>query len=107
MKSNIKASENKKNYFPLPPNNRTKLGYHHGVFYIKLFPISDRYINSYYYNNNSFLVGVKKIIDKNEKEIISACQSYLDNYEKGIKTIFTPDIDKIIDFLDEKENCKK
>lgn len=79
IKSNIKASEDKKNYFPLPPNNRTKPGCHHGVFYIKLFPISDKYINPYYYNKDEFLVGVKKRIDENEKEIVTACQNYLNN----------------------------
>lgn len=104
IKSNIKSSEDKKNYFPLPPNNRTKQGCYHGVFYIKLFPISSKYINPYYYNNNTFLVGVKKMIDDNEKEIVESCQNYLDNYAKGIKITFTPDIDKIIEFLDREEN---
>ncbi|MBP3570312.1 MAG: hypothetical protein J6K04_14240 [Lachnospiraceae bacterium] len=100
IKSNIKTSEDRKNYFPLPPNNRTKPGCYHGVLYIKLFPISSKYINPYYYNGNAFLVGVKKKIDDNEKEIITACQTYLEHYEKGNKNLFTPDIDKIIEFLD-------
>lgn len=105
MKSNIKSSEDKKNYFALPPNNRTKSGFHHGIFYIKLFPISDKYINPYYYDNNNFLVNVKKKIDDNEKEIINACQNYLDRYAEGMQNKYTPDIDKIIEFIDgEKVN---
>ena len=102
IKSNIKASEDRKNYFPLPPNNRTKPGFHHGIFYIKLFPIIDKYINPYYYDKNEFLLGVKKHIDDNEKEIITACQHYLDNYEKGNRNLYTPDIDKIIELLDKE-----
>ena len=105
IKSNIKSSEDKKNYFPLPPNNRTKPGCRHGVFYIKLFPVSSKYINPYYYNNNTFLVGIKKIIDDNAKEIVTSCQRYLERYENGDGTTFTPDINKIIDVLDnEKSN---
>jgi len=48
------------------------------------------------------LLGVKKHIDDNEKEIITACQNYLDNYEKGNRNLYTPDIDKIIELLDKE-----
>lgn len=103
MKSNIRPTENKKNYFALPPNSRTKEGFYHGIFYIKLFPISNEYINPYYYNNNTFLMKIKRKIDINEKNIITACQEYLDGYAKGNRNMFTPDIDKIIEFLEREK----
>ncbi|MBO5353892.1 MAG: hypothetical protein J6J44_14390 [Lachnospiraceae bacterium] len=100
MKSNIKSSEDKKNYFALPPNSRTQRGCRHGVFYIKLFPISERYINPYYYSNNTYLCKIKKKIDENEKIIVNACQNYLERYANGKGMNYTPDIDKIIEILD-------
>ena len=42
---------------------------------------------------------IKKIIDKNEKTIIKACQDYLNDYESGKRSPLTPDIDSILTWL--------
>lgn len=40
------------------------------------------------------------ILDKNAKEIVDACQTYLEQYEKGNRHRFSPDIDGMIRALD-------
>lgn len=102
MKSNITPSTDKNIYFPLPPNKGTKTGNFHGIYYVKLFPIQKKYIKPYLYDKDKYLKGIKAIIDANEKTIINACQNYLDEYEKGNKNAYTPDIDAIIALF--KEN---
>lgn len=99
MKSNIAPITDKKTYFALPPNSRTRSGNFHGIYYVKLFPISRKYIKPYLYDKNKYLCGIKTIIDDNEKEIITACQNYLDDYENGNKNAYTPDVDAIIQLL--------
>lgn len=42
---------------------------------------------------------IKSILDKNEKDIIRACQNYLCEYEEGRKNPMTPDIDGILSWL--------
>ena len=99
MKSNITPETDKNTYFPLPPNKRTRSGNFHGVYYVKLFPVTKKYTNPYLYDSDEYLCIVKEILDENEKEIIEACQEYLNSYEKGNKNLYTPDIDAIIDLL--------
>ena len=88
----------KNQYFSLPPNPKTKPRHSHGIHYIKLFPIDDRYVQSYLISE-SFDILVKKIIDDNESGIIQSCQEYLKQWESGNKHFMTPDIDGIIDML--------
>ena len=104
MKSNINASEGSANYFALPPNSRTKDGFHHGIYYVKLFPIDRSYIHPYFYDKNPYLKSIKSIIDEpqNTKKIVDACQTYLNEYEKGNRHPYTPDIDKILEMLQQK-----
>ena len=99
IRSNIAANTPKNQYFPLPPNASTKTGNRHGIHYIKLFPIDSKYIQKYRIENNLFWMQIKSILDKNEKEIISACQEYLIEYEKGNGHSMSPDIDGIISWL--------
>lgn len=105
MKSNINASEDPDNYFSLPPSNRTKDGFHHGIYYIKLFPISRKYIHPYLYDRSQYLRSIKSLIDEpqNTKRIISACQAYLERYQDGNHHRYTPDIDRIIDMIDKEQ----
>lgn len=83
LRSNISPKTPKEQYFSLPPNRKTKPHHSHGIHYIKLFPIRDKYIQSYLINERFDLL-VKEIIDNNETEIIKACQKYLAQCENGI-----------------------
>ena len=58
-----------------------------------------RYVQKYRIENNTYLLQVKSILDKNEKQIISACQEYLKKYEQGLGHFMTPDIDGILSWL--------
>lgn len=100
LKSNITSNTDRNTFFALPPNSRTKAGNFHGVYYVKMFPVAKIFIQRYLYEDNAFLVGVKRILDANEKEIVTACQDYLNQYEAGNRNAYTPDIDAIINVLD-------
>lgn len=103
MKSNITANTDRNTFFPLPPNSKTKNGNFHGIYYVKLFPIHKKYIQKYLIAGNVFLESIKDLIGepKNEKIIIDACQSYLNEYESGNKNKYTPEIDLILDQIDQ------
>ena len=100
LRSNIPASAPTWQYFSLPPNNNTKPGNKHGIHYIKLFPISKKYINKYNINNNDFFQIISEKISNNQKEIIDACQKYLVDCELGKKHPMTPNIDGILEWID-------
>lgn len=100
LRSNISNKTPKNQFFSLPPNNKTKPGNHHGIHYIKLFPINMKYVNNYLIEGDSFLKLIKEIIDKNESVIVKACQNYLIDVENGKGSTFTPDIDGILDWID-------
>lgn len=99
LRSNISSNVPKDQYFSLPPNSSTKSGNRHGVHYIKLFPIDSKYIQRYRIENNTYMQGIKSMIDKNERNIIAACQKYLYEYEQGRQNSNTPNIDGILSWL--------
>lgn len=98
LRSNISPKTPKNQYFPLPPNSKTKPYHSHGIHYIKLFPIEDKYIQSYAISE-PFDILVKKKIDDNEFEIVQSCQEYLEKCENGSKHFMTPNIDGILNML--------
>ncbi len=103
LRSNISGKTPRSQYFSLPPNKNTRSGNSHGVHYIKIFPIKDKYIETYLISE-PFDLMIKGILDKNEKTIISACQDYLLQCENGHKHFMTPDIDGILEWLYEPNN---
>ena len=106
VRSNISPTTPKNQYMSLPPNSKTKPHHSHGIHYIKIFPITDKYVQSYLISD-PFDLMVKNIIDNNESEIIQACQDYLFECENGNKHFMTPDIDgiiKMLDMLDENKD---
>lgn len=100
LRSNISPNVPKGTYKNLPPNKNTKKNHHHGVHYTKLFPVSKKYIDTYLISQDAYMLMIQGILDKSTKEIVTACQNYLIEYEKGNKDPYTPDIDKIIEILD-------
>lgn len=99
LHSNISPTTPKKQYMSLPPNKKTKKHHFHGIHYIKLFPINDKYVQTYLISDE-FDILIKEIIDKNEYNIVNSCQQYLKECEIGKKHFMTPDIDGIINMLD-------
>lgn len=100
LRSNIPPKAAQWEYKKLPPNKDTKPGYHHGIHYIKIFPIKKAYIDKYNIDKSPYLLTVKSIIDKSTKEIVDACQNYLLDYEQGNKHKFSVNIDGIIKVLE-------
>ena len=95
LRSNISANIPKDQYFSLPPTKNTRTRNRHGIHYIKLLPITNKYILPYYDCNKT----VMKILETNNKKIVAAVQQYLYEYEKGNGHSMTPRIDDIIDLL--------
>lgn len=98
LRSNISSSTPQNQYFSLPPNSKTRSGNSHGIHFIKIFPIKEKYINSYA-TSSVYDTLIKRIIDKNETIIIEKCKEYLKEYELGNKHPLSPDIDRILEIL--------
>lgn len=99
IRSNIPASAPKEQYFALPPRPQTKSKNRHGLHYIKMFPVTKQYLVRYRTKGNSFATLIQNIIDKNSKQIVDACQRYLDLYSQGIRPTYSTDIDYLIEQL--------
>lgn len=99
LRSNISASTPKEQYFPLPPRPSTKPRNRHGLHYIKMFPVTRQYLIKYRTQGNALSITIQTVIDKNEKRIVQACQSYLSQYEAGNYPPFSTDIDYLLSQL--------
>ncbi len=97
IRSNIPASAPKNQYFALPPRPQTRPKNHHGLHYIKMFPVTKQYLVRYRVEGNSFATLIQKIIDKNSRQIVDECQQYLDLYSQGIRPAYSTDIDYLIE----------
>lgn len=97
LRSNIHPSAPKNQFFPLPTRSTTREKYRHGVHYIKMFPVDRSKVNLFRTEGNFYYTLIKAILDKNEKQIISECQKYLENYEKGIRPQYCTNIDLLME----------
>lgn len=102
IRSNISPATPHSQYLSLPPNSNTKPRYHHGVHYIKMFPIdSSKYIDKFRYTSEDHFSKAASVIESHEKEIVQACQDYLTLYESGSGSPYTPNIAGIFNLLSE------
>lgn len=104
LRSNIPANAPKEQYFALPPRPSTRPGNRHGLHYIKMFPITKEYQEKFWVGEKSSYVLFQEIISKNEKEIVDACQKYLDDYASGVHPQYSVNIDNALEKL---ENAHK
>lgn len=100
LRSNISAHTPKDQYFALPTRSSTRAGNHHGLHYIKMFPVTKKYLIRYRTEGNVFATTIQNVIDKNEKRIVTECQKYLNDYSNGRRLPFSTDIDLLISILD-------
>ena len=100
LRSNISPTAPKDEYFALPNRKTTKEKHHHGLHYIKMFPVSKAFYERYRIDGDAASKLYLAIIDKNEKEIVDACQARLSRYERGIHPPFSTDIDGLIAALE-------
>ncbi len=98
FRSNIPPATPKNEYFAFPPRPATKPRHHHGLHYIKMFPVEKKYF-VYYRTDNEFSRLLLSIIDKNEKRIVTECQNYLAEYEKGHIPRYATHLDELIALL--------
>ncbi len=100
LRSNISSNTPKDQYFALPTRSTTRPGNHHGLHYIKMFPVTKKYLIRYRIAGNIFATTIQSVIDKNEKRIVNECQKYLDDYSQGKHLPFATDIDLLLGILD-------
>ena len=103
IRSNIPASAPKEQYFALPPRPQTRSRNHHGIHYIKMFPVTKQYLVRYRTEGNAFATLIQNVIDKNSKQIVIDCQRYLDLYADGIRSAYATDIEYLIEQLNKKD----
>jgi hypothetical protein len=96
LRSNISASAPRSQYFALPPRPSTRPTNRHGLHYIKMFPVNKQYLIRYRTEGNAFATLIQSVVDKNKKRIVTECQFYLSQYEKGIRPPFSTDIDYLL-----------
>lgn len=100
LRSNIGPAVPKNEYFALPNRRTTREKHHHGLHYIKMFPVSKQFYERYRIEGDIASIMYLAIIDKHEKRIVQECQSYLTRYENGIHPAYSTDIDKLLMTLD-------
>lgn len=100
LRSNISPKTPREQYFNLPPTPNTKPKHHHGIHYIKIFPIHKKYIDKYVIDGDKYYSNILNILNKKEAVIVEHCQTYLDECSIGNKHSMTPNIDGIIDVLE-------
>lgn len=101
FRSNISPSVPKSQYFALPPRPTTRPRHRHGIHYIKMFPVEKRFVRRFRTEGNSYYETIMSILNKNEREIVTACQQYLSAYEREGKPRYAVDIDRMIALIDE------
>ena len=68
-----------------------------------MFPIKKEYQEKFWIGKDSSYILYQDIINRKEKEIVEACQKYLDDYANGVRPKFSVDIDKAFERLDASE----
>lgn len=81
LRSNISGHTPKDQYFNLPPAPGTKAEHHHGIHFIKMYPITSQYIQKFNTGDIPYFVMLSDFIQRNEKNIVQAASAYLSRYE--------------------------
>lgn len=104
LRSNIPPATPKDEYFALPNRSTTKEKHHHGLHYVKMFPVSKPFYEQYHIEGDVASKLYLAVIDKNEKQIVDACQAYLTRYERGVHPQYATDIDVLLKELKRLSN---
>lgn len=68
LRSNIPSGAPKDQYFSLPPRPSAKPHNRHGLHYIKMFPVTEKYLVRYRTEGNASATLYKEIISKNPEK---------------------------------------
>lgn len=106
LRSNISVSAPRYTFFSLPKRSTTKDYHVHGLHYIKLVPICNRFLENIEMSDTyKFYL---EIIRKNKEQIRNEVQAILDQYGKGIIAKYSTNLDGLIEVCrSEKEISKK
>jgi len=107
LRSNLANYTPKEQYFALPPSRTTMKNKVHGIHYIKMFPVVNKYLKKFHYDKDNFYTLIHKIVIKNKDRIINEAQKYLENYETGERVQYASKIDKIFAAIYSKETIEE
>lgn len=99
FRSNISATTPRNQFFPLPPRKATKDKRHHGLHYIKMFPVKKEYLEKFNVDKDPYYAMIKGFIAKNGRRVIAEAQQYIDNYMSGTRCPYCTNIDAIFSTL--------
>ena len=100
LRSNIAPNVPREQYFPLPPRPSTKPRHRHGIHYIKMFPVPKRSLRRFRTEGNPYYEMLRAHIDAHTRDIVRACQAYLEKYEAEGRPRFAVDIDQAAKLMD-------
>ena len=100
LRSNIAPNEPREQDFPLPPRPSTKPRHRHGIHYIKMFPAPKRSLRRFRTEGNPYYEMLRAHIDAHTRDIVRACQAYLEKYEAEGRPRFAVDIDQAAKLMD-------
>lgn len=103
LRSNIPPASPKSEYFALPPRPTTKPGHRHGLHYIKMFPVTKKYVEKFWIGENQSYILFQKILSKHISQIVQECQAYLDRYAEGHISPYAVNIDAALEKLRDSE----
>jgi hypothetical protein len=66
-----------------------------------MFPVDKRFYKRFRIDGNEYYEKLDGIISKNIKRIVTECQTYLDNYEHVGRPKFAPDLDLLLEKLND------
>lgn len=95
LRSNLANYTPKEQYFPLPPSRTTQKNKIHGIHYIKMFPVDNKFLKKFHYDKDKFYFLIYNIVVKNKDRIIDEAQKYLNNYSKGNRIEYATKIENI------------
>lgn len=97
FRSNIHPAAPKSTYYPLPPRPATKPKHHHGIHYIKAFPIDSKYYENYVIGGDFREEYILALVEKDINVIIEEFKDYIKKYESGNKPRYCVNIENAIE----------
>lgn len=102
LRSNIPSYYNSKEYVSLPPRDKTKSNYVHGLHIIKMFPVTKKFFLKYHVSSIQDKL-IQAVIDKNFDEVFEKAKSYLNDLENDKPHKYGVDIDNMIRIIEQKD----
>ena len=99
FRPNIPPNTPTNQFFLLLPRPATKPKHHHGIHYLKMFPINRQNRRRFRTKSNHYCEVLQQYVDDHAPAIVARAQRYLDSYELFGPEPFAVDSDKLIEIM--------